>query len=115
MARSHLAALEGAERVGFGLYIVSAPTPFSQGDTVTLKEDAGSVIMRYFPDAKRLYDKKGWRLPNSIGRIYDGSKIERELGFTYETRFADLLDALREGAALPITDDESYVSPVLNA
>jgi len=113
MARAHLAALESAAGVGFGLYIVSAPTPFEPADVSALKTAARRVIADRFPDAERLYLEKGWELPASIGRIYDGSRIERELGFTYETSFATVLDALRKGTGLPIAHDAEYVSPIL--
>lgn len=112
MARAHIAAIEAAPRIGFGLYLVSAPTPFRRDDVRDLKSDARSVILDRFPDAEALYAKRGWQLPASIGRVYDGSLIERELGFAYLTRFEDVLDALRSGAAPPIVHDPAYTSPI---
>lgn len=112
MARAHIVAMEKAAEIGFGLYLVSAPTPFSNRDQQYLKADAPAVIRRYFPDVEHLYAERDWRLPASIGRVYDGSRIERELGFTYNTTFADVLTALRENAALPIVHDASYTSPL---
>ena len=113
MARAHLTALDAAPQVGFGLYLVSAPTPFARSDAATLKADAAAVIARLFPDAASLYAARGWRLPAAIGRVYDGSRIERALGFAYETRFADVLAALREGRAPPPAHDAGYASPLL--
>ncbi len=112
MARAHIAAIEAAPRIGFGLYLVSAPTPFTRDDVRSLKSDARSVILDRFPDADGLYADKGWKLPASIGRVYDGSLIERELGFVYQTRFEDVLDALRSGGAPPIAHDPNYTSPM---
>jgi UDP-glucose 4-epimerase len=112
MARAHLAALERADTVGFGLYIVSAPTPFRPGDAARLKTDAASVIAQHHPEAEAIYATAGWRLPRSIGRVYDGSRITRDLGFAYETRFADVLDALSQGRPSPVEHDPSYVSPL---
>ena len=54
-AAAHIAALEQAPRVGFGLYVVSAPTPFARSDASELKRDAAAVVARYFPDAPALY------------------------------------------------------------
>lgn len=113
MCRAHVQALDAAPDIGFGLYIVSAPTPFSRSDTVALKHDASSVIARLFPDAGALYAQRGWRFPQTIGRIYDGNRIARELGFEYETGFASLLEALRAGEGLPLTHDAAYTSPAL--
>jgi nucleoside-diphosphate-sugar epimerase len=113
MARAHIAAIEEAPRIGFGLFLVSAPTPFTREDVTALKSDARSVILRRFPEAEALYAERGWQLPASIGRVYDGSLIERELGFVYQTRFASVLDALRAGTALPAAHDAGYAPPHL--
>ena len=112
MARAHVAALEQAHAVGFGLYLVSAPTPFSKKDLCDLKTDAASVIQRLYPDAADLYAKAGWQLPRSLGRVYDGSLITRTLDFQYETSFGDVLKALKTGAPLPAAHDASYTSPL---
>ena len=74
-----------------------------------------AVIERRFPDAAELYAGRGWRLPRSIGRVYDASLAERELGFRCRVDFASILDALREGRALPFAHDASYVSPSAGA
>ena len=110
-ARAHLVALEKAPEVGFGTYIVSAPTPFARGDAAELKTDARAVIARYFPDAAELYTVRGWSLPESIGRVYDASRIERGLGFRCNTDFAAMLNALRRGEEPPVDHDPDYTSP----
>ena len=110
-ARAHLVALERAPDIGFGSFIVSAPTPFARADCAELKADAPAVIARYFPDATELYARRGWKLPRSIGRVYDASLAERRLGFRCETDFAAILAALRAGGAMPFTHDETYTSP----
>ncbi|MCR9256178.1 MAG: NAD(P)-dependent oxidoreductase [Alphaproteobacteria bacterium] len=112
MARAHIAAMEKAGDVGFGLYIVSAPTPFTQDDLGFLKADAASLIERSFPGAAGLYSEAGWRLPASIDRVYDGSRIVRELGFDYETGFKDVLSSLRQGAIPPVEHNPGYISPI---
>lgn len=115
MARAHVAALDQAAEVGFGLYIVSAPTPFDRMDAQALKTDAASVITRIFPEAKALYDRVGWRLPDRIGRIYDGRAICAALGFEYETDFATVLDRLHRAEPPPVDHDPDYVSPAWTA
>ena len=113
MARAHLAALEQAHKVKFGLYIVSAPTPFSKEHLFRLKENAATVIQELFPQAQSTYHVANWNLPNSISRVYDGTKITRELGFEYETQFEDVLTALNQGEPLPVDHDPEYASPML--
>jgi len=110
-ARSHLVALEHAPEIGFGLYVVSAATPFSIDDAADLKRDAPAVIGRYFPEAAALYAAQGWRLPKSIGRVYDASKIRRDLDFRCETDFAAVLAALKLGKPLPFANEPGYSSP----
>lgn len=110
-ARAHLVALDRAADMGFGTFIVSAPTPFRREDCAELKRDAAAVIARYFPDAPELYAAKGWVLPKSIGRIYDAALAERVLGFRCETGFTAVLDALRRSDTLPFAHDPHYVSP----
>ncbi|MBN8807067.1 MAG: NAD(P)-dependent oxidoreductase [Sphingomonas sp.] len=112
-ATAHVAALDAAPRVGFGTYIVSAPTPFARADAGALKADAAAVIERLFPDARELYARRGWSLPASVGRVYDASRIEREIGFRCAGDFAAVLAALREDRPLPFAHDADYVSPAL--
>ncbi len=110
-ARAHLAALNQAPQIGFGTYIVSAPTPFARDEAAALKHDARALIARHFPDAEALYAMHGWELPARIGRVYDSGRIQRDLGFAFDTGFAQVLDALRADAPLPFAHDADYVSP----
>lgn len=111
-AAAHLQALEKAPELGFGIYIASAPTPFMREQAAALKADAASVIRSVFPDAEALFAAQGWRLPRSIGRVYDSGLAERELGWRARTDFAAVLDALRTGAPLPFAHDPAYTSPL---
>ena len=110
-ARAHVVALEQATQVGFGLYIVSAPPPFGRDVVAGLKSNAPEVISRYFSEAASLYAKRGWSLPSSIGRVYDASAIERDLGFRCKTDFAAILASLQNGTALPFTHDPLNIAP----
>ena len=110
-AEAHLAALERAPSIGFDTFIVSAPVPFLRSDAKALKRDAASLVERYFPDAPALYRQIGWRLPTSIGRVYDSSRAEHRLGFRCRTDFGRVLETLRRGEPLPFAHDPAYVSP----
>lgn len=112
-AAAHLVALERAPEIGFGTFILSAPTPFAPADIVALKADAPAVIARYFPDAADLYARRGWTLPASIDRVYDAGLAERVLGFRCRTGFAEMLTAMRTGAPSPVEHDAAYVSPMV--
>ena len=110
-AEAHVAALMRAPALGFGLFILSAPTPFDRAEARALKEDATAVIARHFPNAAELYARRGWTLPASIGRVYDSQLAETVLDFRCRTGFAAILDALRDGRPLPFAHDPAYVSP----
>ena len=110
-ADAHIAALERAPAVGFGTFILAAPTPFTRADAQVLIDDAPAVIAQHFPEAPALYAKAGWSLPASIERVYDSSRAESALGFRCRTDFAAILEALRRGGPLPFAHDPSYVSP----
>lgn len=110
-ADAHIAALERAPAIGFGTFILSAPTPFVPADATELKADAPAVIARYFPDAAALYQAQEWVLPASIDRVYDAGLARRLLGFECATHFASVLDAIRQGKPLPVAHDPAYTSP----
>jgi UDP-glucose 4-epimerase len=110
-ASAHLLALERAPSIGFDTFVISAPTPFARPESEALKHDAASVVARHFPEAPTLYRQRGWRLPASIGRVYDSSRAERALGFRCRTDFSRVLDALRTGEPLPFDHDPDYSSP----
>jgi UDP-glucose 4-epimerase len=109
-AEAHVVAFEKTP-AGFEVFVISAPPPFVRSDAEALKTDAAGVVVRYFPEAASLYARRGWRLPASIGRVYDPAKAERLLGFRASTDFAAVLRALRTGAPLPFAHDPDYVSP----
>ncbi|WP_116089996.1 NAD-dependent epimerase/dehydratase family protein [Sphingomonas crusticola] len=110
-AEAHRVALARAPEIGFGIFIISAPTPFSPDEAGALKRDAANVVARHFPDAAGLFSRRGWQLPRSIDRIYDATLAERVLGFRCRTDFAALLETLRQDRPLPFKHDPSYVSP----
>ena len=112
-AAAHIAALEHGGLGGYHLYLASARTPFAREDAVALREDAATVVARYFPDAPALYAAKNWTLPRSIGRVYDSSALCHDLDFTFATDFAAVLTALERGNPLPFAHDADYSSPAL--
>lgn len=110
-AQAHVVALEQAPRLGFDTFVISAPTPFDRADADELKRDAAAVIARHYPDAPALFARAGWRLPSSLGRVYDARRAEARMGFHCRTDFAAVLDALRRGGPLPFAHDPGYLSP----
>jgi UDP-glucose 4-epimerase len=112
-AEAHVAALERAPALGFGLYLVSAPPPFVRAEAAALKADAAALIRARFPDAEALFAARGWQLPARLGRVYDPALAQAELGWRARTDFAAVLAALRAGAPLPFAHDPAYTSPLV--
>jgi nucleoside-diphosphate-sugar epimerase len=110
-ADAHVVALDRAPALGFETFVLSAPTPFLRSEAEALKRAAVDAIERHFPDAPALYERHGWRLPTSIGRVYDASRIERVLGFRCATDFGRVLNALRTNGRLPFAHKPAYRSP----
>jgi UDP-glucose 4-epimerase len=111
VVQAHVMALNQAPQVGFDIFVASAPPPFARSDAEALKQDAAAVIARYFPDAADLYARRGWRLPRTIGRVYDPGHAERVMGFRARTDFKAVLQALREDTPLPFAHDAADLGP----
>ncbi len=94
-AEAHVVALAKARDIGFDTFIISALTPFSRKDCRDLIADAPSVVARYFPEYRKLYEARGWTMFQSIDRVYNSAKAARKLGFTCKTGFREVLDGLK--------------------
>ncbi|WP_018235088.1 NAD(P)-dependent oxidoreductase [Ensifer sp. BR816] len=94
---AHLAALERAEEIGFGRYIVSAPTPFSPDDLAELRTDAARVVLRHFPECEALYAERDWKLFPSIDRVYVSARAVSSLGWRPKYDFRHVLSCLSRG------------------
>jgi nucleoside-diphosphate-sugar epimerase len=91
-------ALQKAPGIGFGRYIISATTPFTQDDCAAIRADLPAVVRGLYPDYKRLYQKRGWTMFPSIARVYVNERARRELGWEPRYGFKQALDALAAGS-----------------
>lgn len=79
VAEAHSLALE---RPGpAATYVISSASPFQREDRQGLLKRAPDVIERRCPGLIESMTAKGWRAPESIGRIYDCGLAARDLGF----------------------------------
>ncbi len=90
VARAHQLALD-LESVQFEVFNVSASSPFKLEDCTALWKDAASVIRSYFPAIEAIFSARGWRLPQSIDRVYVIDEAARRLGFQPRINFAEML------------------------
>ncbi|HXS43947.1 MAG TPA: NAD(P)-dependent oxidoreductase [Solirubrobacteraceae bacterium] len=90
-------ALERAPALRFGRYIVSATTPFAPSDLPALRADAPAVVRRLHPDFEALYAERGWRMFDSIERVYVNARARRDLGWAPRHDFGAALERMRAG------------------
>jgi hypothetical protein len=93
----HLLAIEKAAAIGFGKYIISATSPFSKNDLVSLRNDAPEVVDKLFPDYKKIYNLKNWKMLSGIDRVYVNEKAGTELGWKPKYDFRYVLDCIKNG------------------
>jgi len=91
-----LVAAERAPAVGFGLYVVSATTPFRRADAARLRTDAAAVARERVFGWQDEYAKRGWRMTASIDRVYDNRLARAELGWRPKWDFAAVVARLKE-------------------
>jgi UDP-glucose 4-epimerase len=94
---AHRLALDRAPEIGFGRYIVSATTPFGPDDLAELRTDAPAVVGRLFPDFDEVYRARGWRMFDSIERVYVNARARSELGWSPRYDFRLALDRVKAG------------------
>jgi UDP-glucose 4-epimerase len=97
MVSAHIAALERADEIGFGRYIISSTTPFTKNDLVGLMKNAGEVLRKYFPTYPEIYNKVNWQMFKSIDRVYSNERAKRELHWSPKYDFAFVLDQISKG------------------
>ncbi|HZB75663.1 MAG TPA: NAD(P)-dependent oxidoreductase [Solirubrobacteraceae bacterium] len=104
---AHWLALDRAEAIGFGRYIISATTPFTPADLAGLREDAPRVVARHVPELQERYAALGWRMFGSIERVYVNARARTELGWAPRYDFRRALELAAAG--------EDFRSPLARA
>ena len=97
VAEAHLVAVERAEAIGFGRFILSATSPFTRNDLPDLRRDATSVVRRHFPRFEKVYADLGWRMFPVIDRVYDNAQARGALGWEPRYDFASGLERVAAG------------------
>jgi nucleoside-diphosphate-sugar epimerase len=94
---AHLLALERAPALGFGRYIISATTPFTRDDVLSVRQDLPGAVRRLFPEYEEIYRRRGWEMLPSIDRVYANERARHELGWSPAYDFRHALDLLAAG------------------
>lgn len=75
----------------FEIFNISSGSPFHQADLISLKHAPVDVILKYFPEAAAIYQRKNWIFPKSIDRVYVCDKAGQILGYEPQFTFEYLL------------------------
>jgi nucleoside-diphosphate-sugar epimerase len=94
---AHLLAMAQKPPGGFARYIISATTPFARDEMAELRKSAPRVVARHIPDYEVEYARRGWRMFESIDRVYVNARARRELGWQPRHDFATLMARLKSG------------------
>ncbi|MDC6363807.1 MULTISPECIES: NAD-dependent epimerase/dehydratase family protein [Flavobacteriaceae] len=81
VAEAHLLAAQLEKNKNFDVYLISADTPFLKTDSQLLFENPEAVIRMRHPLLAKELDKRGWKFPESIDRVYDSSYSQKILGW----------------------------------
>jgi UDP-glucose 4-epimerase len=92
---AHLVAAQRARAIGFGTYIISATTPFSQGDLWDLRMNATEVVKRLVPEYVEEYEQRGWKMFPSFDRVYVNERARNELGWQPKYDFKHMIEQLK--------------------
>lgn len=95
---AHFRAVESAPSLRFDRFIISATTPFGKEDTQRLRQDAGAVVERYFPEQRAIYEELGWEMFPRIDRVYVNRRAREVLGWRPKYDYAHVLRSLAQGA-----------------
>lgn len=96
-AMAHLRALERSAGIGFGMYIISATTPFSADDAPALGRDLPKLLAQRYPEFPELYRSLGWSMLPVLDRVYDNAAARAALGWEPLWDFQNALNRLAAG------------------
>jgi UDP-glucose 4-epimerase len=94
---AHLLAVQRAARIGFGRFVISASTPFEPSDAAALRADAPLVLRQRVPQYAAIYEKLGWRMFQTIDRVYSNRRACSALDWRPAIDFAATLECLAAG------------------
>ncbi|CAG22937.1 hypothetical oxidoreductase protein [Photobacterium profundum SS9] len=104
VASAHACAVD-KRLSGFRRYIISGQTPFNKTSCEQLYHSADDAIREYAPSLASDFANRGWRLPQTLDRVYDSTLAQQELGWLPKYDYESVLSMLDNEIAevLPAT------------
>lgn len=93
VAEAHFLAAQLKKDRYFDMYVISGETPFLKTDCRMLFENPEAVIREREPLLANEFDKRGWKFPVSIDRVYDSSYAQQTLNWKPKR---DSLEVIRQ-------------------
>lgn len=97
VVQAHILALEKAPALGFGRYVISATTPFTNDDLRDIRSDAPGVLRRRVPEFEEVFAVRGWTMFPNIDAVYVNDRARSELGWSPIFDFRHSIACLRAG------------------
>jgi UDP-glucose 4-epimerase len=93
VAEAHrLALIESVEE--YRMFVVSGVTPFQKRDCRSLQQSPASVLRERCPAICETFESRGWSFPDSIDRVYDSSKAQKDLNWKPVYGFEEVVNLL---------------------
>ncbi len=96
VVEAHFLAQQKAKDIGFGKYIISATTPFNTSQRHRLRTDLAGILKQIHPEYEDIYQNKGWKMLDGIGRVYDNHAARRDLDWNPKYSFSYILECLKQ-------------------
>lgn len=103
VADAHALAVTSVGK-SFERYVISGSTPFSRADCAMLSADAPALLRERVPALVDAFDARGWKLPQTIDRVYVPLAAKAALGWQTRYSFGEVLAQLdrRSIEVLPV-------------
>ncbi|MGF1529456.1 MAG: NAD-dependent epimerase/dehydratase family protein [Candidatus Competibacterales bacterium] len=99
-ATAHAHALERVRDIGFGVYVISATSPFGREDLSTLRRDPAAVVAAHYPGFSAVYAQRRFAMFADIDRVYINARARRDLGWQPRYDFGRILQQLADGSPI---------------
>ncbi len=93
---AHKLAVIKANSIKFGRFIISGTTPFNRCDVTDLGRDAIAVLNKYVPGFLEEYQRRDWKMLQTLDRVYDNSLAREILGWEPQFTFENAIKLLSE-------------------
>ncbi|KAH6897133.1 putative oxidoreductase [Thelonectria olida] len=99
IVRAAVCSMSKAKEIGWGKYIISAPPPFKNDAETLEKLDSApkEVFEAISPACAKVFKDLNWGFLSRIDRVYDSSKVVRELGWEPVYTFDRVIELLGQG------------------